>query len=1126
MEGNPPAGQSPALNLKGVIDWLLAADWTYVGSLGLLALVIYLLVTSRMAKRLVAVLEDTVFSNWRLALLGATGLVLSVASGWTTWDGMRNFTHEPTLSFMITFGIQGVMLIVAWLIGESFATGMSVRAREGDRTGLGKGMQATLGAIVGVLLFIAVVMFGPFSPAPVSSGPAPFSPSGWGEIGDKLLIVVVGLLAAALLVVYASSDLVRPYLQSSRVIVRNAVLWVMFLACMGTSVFFSFDSLFSTIFPQEERKRAAEIRAINQISSVVADIGTLAAKRQIEEAKALFESESWANYETELDKVQELARRAPDEIRKQLTIELEAQRSRIAELEEKRASAEAGQAGLLTRKTQYNEEISRLQADRPDAAARTLEYKAIVTDIEKRLDEQRTKTLAEEKGVEGSGKVGRGQFYRASKEEEAKLQAELLVAKERLKGHEQRLTGIDRRLAQIKAELAQIDGDLAKLKGEVATAGQMIAVAQSGSTENAERYDPASGVAALIRERQAFRQRPEQATLATIQAQCAALIGASTKVASLRDAAAGIDCNPRQATEAAARVFALNAGIRTFEANCAGGDKLPAGASTDTLLEFGRKCLQDSGLPSKDVAAMGATLSAVALNRDDKAHRFVVTWNAFEDGNRLAYLALAIAIAIDALVFMSGLFGANVVRSPLSDVPSLKARSAQQLEAIIENALIPAKFENAHAVLEAMQPITPVDGFTQEVVIPYHDTPERPRVLKVLNAAATIGAVERDPTRPERYLVRPELFEFLSVVAKKAYEADADNARVSELKQMILVALQPHVGDHADIVLDHMHPINEKDGFASEVTLSTVPAIDLPIVRKVLNSGSMLRFVSHDARKGEEDRFYVHKDLYKTLAMISATYPKTGGRHGQPQIEAIQQPGGPRGTRDGGRLKEDLPRIVTENKRKLSAPAKQITGKQTPPGGRQPMSRESQEEFDMRMGFLRDLIGAVGIDPDLYVELQGRRMAAAISAGDAFHAERQGNKLLDRELDNRDERAKDALDNQRSIIEGRLKPDDVRRRGAVKAAYDEIDANWRAIMLLPSGPYEQVLEQLIADLEPQSGDGVLPPEAEDLLVRAKHLYNVLGLSPRSSSESWERLEASLRDASGTETTRNINGKWR
>ena len=83
------------------------------------------------------------------------------------------------------------------------------------------------------------------------------------------------------------------------------------------------------------------------------------------------------------------------------------------------------------------------------------------------------------------------------------------------------------------------------------------------------------------------------------------------------------------------------------------------------------------------------------MNRDDKAHRFVVTWNAFLDGNRLAYLALVLAIGVDALVFMSGLFGAQALRSPLSDVPSPKARSAHQLEAIIEAALLPDTFKKA-----------------------------------------------------------------------------------------------------------------------------------------------------------------------------------------------------------------------------------------------------------------------------------------------------------------------------------------------------------------------------------------------------------------------------------------------
>ena len=61
-----------------------------------------------------------------------------------------------------------------------------------------------------------------------------------------------------------------------------------------------------------------------------------------------------------------------------------------------------------------------------------------------------------------------------------------------------------------------------------------------------------------------------------------------------KDRVRGIDCDPKQAAEAAARLFALNAGLVAFQANCAGGSKLPQDATTDALLGFGRKCLQDS----------------------------------------------------------------------------------------------------------------------------------------------------------------------------------------------------------------------------------------------------------------------------------------------------------------------------------------------------------------------------------------------------------------------------------------------------------------------------------------------------------------------------------------------------
>src|SRR5262245_21901805 len=93
--------------------------------------------------RLLRIIEEMVLSNWQMALLGATALALSLASGYTTFDGLRNFTSSPLLSALVAFGIQGVMLIVAWLIGETFAAGMSqaprAKAASAGETAIGLG---------------------------------------------------------------------------------------------------------------------------------------------------------------------------------------------------------------------------------------------------------------------------------------------------------------------------------------------------------------------------------------------------------------------------------------------------------------------------------------------------------------------------------------------------------------------------------------------------------------------------------------------------------------------------------------------------------------------------------------------------------------------------------------------------------------------------------------------------------------------------------------------------------------------------------------------------------------------------------------------------------------------------
>src|SRR5690606_23128408 len=261
--------------------------------------------------------EHVFFTNWQLATLGSAALVLSLAGGWTTWDGMTNFTGEPVLSLMFTFGIHGVMLIIAWLIGESFATGMNTVSRSGMA-------RATYPLVA--IIFVGAVLLA------VAAGIYQWQ---HGVSADRLVqALTIGGLAIGtlgLVLVFARSEVVMPYTQALRVIARNAMLWVMFLVCMSTSVFFSFDSRFNVVFPQEERKRVADLRAQNQVTGILADIeGTITARR-LDQAQLLFADPGWIEYDAQLETLASVAQGAQGEIERYFIDEMEQRRRGIAE---------------------------------------------------------------------------------------------------------------------------------------------------------------------------------------------------------------------------------------------------------------------------------------------------------------------------------------------------------------------------------------------------------------------------------------------------------------------------------------------------------------------------------------------------------------------------------------------------------------------------------------------------------------------------------------------------------------------------------------------------------------------------------------------------------------------------
>ena len=1098
------------LDVKALVD-NLAANAQPIGMAIAALFAVSLFFRSAFMARLKKVVSEIFFENWQLGLLGTAALTLSLASGWRTWEGMTNFTNEPLASFLITFGLQAVMLIVAWLIGESFATGMNVRAQPGDYGAKTLVAQKWLGPVIGVALFVVGFVLLQQWLGTTDVRRAGVEDLSWSAAGDKMLVLGGGLLLVALFALYAASDIVKPYLQGARVIIRNSMLWVMFLACAATSVFFSFDSFFTSIFPQSERVRAAELRAQNQVAGIVADIDQTIGQKRATEAEALFKTDAWGGYERQLDGIAKAAAASEGAIERYVNDQIEQRRSNVREQQERMASAQSGQAGLANRKTSLTEEKGRIASERPALAAEFAEKKADVDAKQKDADAKRVEALAEDKGVEGTGKEGRGPVYRQRMGELNLLQGAVKIAEERMRDAQRRLSGVETRLSQIDRELAMIDGDLAKLKGEADTAEQRISLAEKTvDTDSGPKIDPSRLLPAFQQSVGDFRADPTPEKLGSVQRLCGDVTGALSATPDTKALINGLDCDPKTVADAAGSLFMLQVGAKVFTDGCVGGEKLNAQQSTDALFAFARRCLADSALPSKETDALRFKINQKELSRDDKAHRFVVTWNAFEDGNRLAYLALAIAIGLDGLIFLSGLFGANAVRSPLSDVPTNKSRSASQLEATINAALGPHPYETAWLTLNSLRPTTNVDGFSAIADLSSMERSAADRVRMVLTAGADIGAVESFGAEREKYRVRSELREYLSSVCDRHFKTNTAAKDRARLDQLVNAALAPHPREHADIVLHGLEPIRETEGFTSKVTLTKAedsgerarlfPPYDERVIRRVLNAGASLSVVAPD--KKFDDIYYISPALYETLLIIRATAAESThyrqdryrfeDAHGRPAIDA-------------GAMREVHPELP------LHGGAPRL---QRPPPALPRVTELSPQESSRLVAYYREaMLDSIGLTPAVVAQRLNSDAAKAAmrEAWRSLDAHGRKNELLGMMLrafqDEQQRLLGLTYTNLRSETNG-----DSRKATVLDAVNDQLDEELSLYLLFPE---MHLIDYLIEEIESaaQPDDGQQPGEQalRDQLKYAREGMGQLNLSkPSSWDEIRQRLAAGYR----------------
>ncbi len=837
---------------------------------------------------------STATLRWHLVLLGVSGIALSLASGWTTWDGMSNFTHNPVLSFLITFGIQSVMLISAWMIGETLAArpapgGGPKRARRRLQETPPDVLAADdpvpepkLGPrgstwLMAIGLAACVAFFS--QPLPVDLTGMPLIR--YGLIAATVLAAII--LARRAFHGVGLGHLIKPYERSVASIFSNLPLWLMFLVCLSASVFFSFDSLFDKIYSATDREAASRSRLQAHVSGLLADLREDLETQRRDSVAALLETPQWQGFESsfaaasaDLDSV-----RADIETRQ--AGEAEANNARIAKETERLASARAELEVVDNGIAKAEAELRRV--DEELAAARPEERRLDLALTSKRFQAEQKAGQAE---AEAAGRgvtqmVGKGHRYRELKSEEAALKieaeslaADLATARRLVERLEADRLGKADDLSKLQAQHSEISSRIARSEWELRSASP------SGQLPDDRFAGAGPAMAELGKARAVFLNRPGRQTYAAFDSRCTAASDMIRSIAGGNVQSAGIACGEIAGNKALVGIFEANDALARFENGCGAGGNL-SGLSADALFESGQGCIRASGLNSEAASGYLAKLRKVALRRDDRAHRFVVTWNAFFDMNPLAFVALFIALSIDGLVFISGLFGANAevslrlvrVRGP----PRGKDRPLpdRDSDAILDLALLPEMAATARGVLDRLvpAPLGSASGLAGEIDLAHVEPENADRLRRVLNTACALGMAERRDG-DETYSVKTKLVEHLAHRLGWQPGTAAGVWVESKPEELLGVALGSRRREVTACLLEHAEPVFGEAGYVYSVDVFDCPQSMQSRIAGVLNAAVAAGTVAGDP-EGHR-RYLLTAAFVSMLTRLAASEPETVAR--------------------------------------------------------------------------------------------------------------------------------------------------------------------------------------------------------------------------------------------------------
>jgi hypothetical protein len=403
-----------------------------------------------------------------------------------------------------------------------------------------------------------------------------------------------------------------------------------------------------------------------------------------------------------------------------------------------------------------------------------------------------------------------------------------------------------------------------------------------------------------------------------------------------------------------------------------------------------------------------------------------------------------------------------------------------------------------------MRPMATHEGFSQRVIL-RDDDPHAPDLNRLLNAGATIGAVRH--VEANVYELRSELFEYLSLVAKKSFVADKSHVVLAELERIMAVSLLPNVRENVETVLRYVHPIEDRSSllqklepkaraeFTAEIRLDEVERPDKKIVRNALNAGATLEAV----QRANNNHYFISRDFYKTLARIRAHFLVAAAPHAL----AIAASGGG-SPPPAGRLQQAPPAALAAGARDGGEPPRRLLQRLA---GAAPLRGPSDAEIGEQIW--EELLGAMGLTPASAGRIEHAAVRdEAAAACRALDQLAEANPPLGRVLRELNEAKREALTQKLTELRERFGVD-AKRAKLLEEAAVELNARFKALLLLPEAG---ILQDMIERLEEaaQTDDGQAPGEQE-LLGLLRAVQNEIKRIDKSRPEAWKTVLEMIQD---------------